>query len=551
MIQPEGAGALAALDAFLNSALREGQLTGAQLDDRHLRFVDQVGRDIEVEVRASSRLRTLFGPGIRRQTAQGWDKISVAQLLAHLSKTGGETFQTRVMDSLGALRSAPSMTSQPADTWDFLTAEQALKAGHPFHPNPRSRDEMTADDAERYAPEHGRAFHLDWYAARPEYVTLNDGAEEHLRHLANADLNNGDAGAGYVPLPWHPWQAERLVAQDAVQDLIERKALIHLGQGEGRWGATSSMRCLHGWHAPFMVKTSLSLRLTNSVRHLSLREVVRGIHISDLLRSDLGRQIKADFPNLNILGEPGYAALQDPAGVVRDDTIVVLRDNPFRDASRSGPVMLAALCEAAVQGRSPLGDMVHALGPGAAPSWFSRFLDVAIWPLLELRARYGLLFGAHQQNLMLALDQGWPKAVWVRDCQGTGHLDSFHQMLTQQCPGIGEGAENVVDAELGDGLVTYYVIINSVLNTLSTLVLDGLADEDHLNDLLRSFLQRARAQTPGDATLYTRLLERPTLTCKGNFATSLSGVNEADGDARGQVASFLDLPNPLLEPAYA
>lgn len=548
MKQTEKAGDFAALNAFLNSALREGQLAEAQLSDGHLAFKDQAGCEISVEIRQKSRFRTLFGTRIRRRAANGWEEISVAQLLTRLSKTGGDTFRTRVMDSLAALRRAPEMRSD-AETWNFLAAEQALKAGHPFHPNPRSRDEMSVDDAARYAPEHEKTFNLHWVAADLGIVTSNAGAARALHLLADADL--GTIDQGLVPLPWHPWQAAQLLARQDIQDLVDRRALLDLGPGHGSWGATSSMRCLHGWHAPFMVKTSLSVRLTNSVRHLSVREVARGVHISDLLASDLGLRIKRDFPTLNILGEPGYAALTDPSGAARDDTIVVMRDNPFRDASRPGPVMLAALCEASPDGRAPLGDVVHALGPDAAARWFIRFLEVAIWPLLELRARYGLLFGAHQQNLMLDLENGWPKAAWVRDCQGTGHLDSFHQMLTQQCSGIGKGSENVVGAELGDGLVIYYVVINSVLNTMSTLVLDGLADEDHLIGLLRDFLKRARAQTPGDTALYTRLLERPTLTCKGNFATSLSGVNEADGDARGQVASFLDLPNPLSEPVFA
>ncbi|MEJ6393129.1 IucA/IucC family protein [Gymnodinialimonas sp. 2305UL16-5] len=547
MTDHHSASELAALDAFLNSALREGQLRDAQLSDTYLHFIDHTGRSISVDIRRRSNLRTLFGPGIRHHTPNGYENISVSKLLAHLSQPGGDTFQRRVMDSLDAIRCAPAMKSG-AETWNFLSTEQALKAGHPFHPNPRSRDEMTADEAERYAPEHENTFRLHWFAADPSCVIANAAAADCLRRLVNADF--GAIDPNRIPLPWHPWQAEKLTAQNAIRDMMDGGELVDLGRGRGFWGATSSMRCLHGWHAPFMVKTSMSLRLTNSIRHLSLREVVRGVHISELLNSDLGARIKQDFPTLNILGEPGYAALRGASDAVRNDTLVVLRDNPFRDAAQAGPVMLAGLCEASPDGLSPLGDLVQALGPDAASQWFKRFLDVAIWPLLELRARYGLLFGAHQQNMMLSLDHGWPHSVWVRDCQGTGHLDSFHNMLIQECPGIGEGAENVVGTELGDGLVTYYVVVNSALNTLSTLVLDGLADEAHLVGVLREFLRSARAQTPGDPTLYTRLLEHPTLTCKGNFATSLSGVNEADGDARGQIASFLELPNPLLEPVH-
>jgi N2-citryl-N6-acetyl-N6-hydroxylysine synthase len=100
---------------------------------------------------------------------------------------------------------------------------------------------------------------------------------------------------------------------------------------------------------------------------------------------------------------------------------------------------------------------------------------------------------------------------------------------------------------MGDGLLTYYVVVNTVMHTLATLVLDGVASEPGLIDIWRDALQRWQRETPGDPTLYTRLLERPGLTCKGNFSTSLSGVNEADGDAGGQLAAFLEIPNPVIE----
>ncbi len=534
----------AALDAFLNSALREGKLCDPQLDQTQLSFADPAGGRFLVGLRATSSLRFLSNGQVRHETGGTRTDSSADTLLATLAADGGPTFRARVLDSLDAIRAAPKPRRAP-ETWSFLEAEHALKAGHPFHPNPRSRDEMTAAEAHLYAPEQEGRFPLRWMAAAPDACIASPDAAALMRKLAESD--GVHAPPARLLLPWHPWQSDRLLALPDIRRLIDNGQLHDLGPGSSDWGATSSMRCLHGWHAPFMVKTSLSLRLTNSTRHLSLREVRRGLHISNLLGSNLGRRIAQEFPTLHILGEPAFAALRGPSGDAMEETISVLRDNPFRDATTPGPHVLAALCEAPSEGRSPLGVLVASLGPEAAAPWFRRFLDVAIWPLLELRARHGLLFGAHQQNLMLQLSDNWPKAAWVRDCQGTGHLAGFHDKLTRACPGIGEGSENVVDAELGDGLMVYYVVVNSVLNTLATLVLDGLAREETLHDAWRQFLTRARNSTPGDPTLYDRLLTRPTLTCKGNFATSRSGVNEADGDARGQLASFFDLPNPLRE----
>ena len=535
---------LPALDAFINSVLRENRLIKARLQDSWLIFRDHHNDLVKIELKAHSSLRVLCSGKIIRGENSAAEHISIKQLLADLSSTGGDVFQARVLNSLEAIRAAPARAGR-ADTWTFQQAEQALKAGHTFHPNPRSRDEMTPSDAKRYAPEHGGKFSMRWVAARPDQLKINPGAETLFRQLAMTDV--GASPNELIPLPWHPWQAKQLFQSASVQDLFATGDLQDLGEGLNSWTPTSSMRCIHAFHAPFMVKTSLSLRLTNSIRHLSLREVLRGIHVTGLLNSKLGQQIQCDFPSLNILGEPGYATLRDRSGVILDTTTVALRDNPFRSETLPGPVLLAALCEQSPHGMSPLGELVTRLGPDAATRWFTEFLNSVIWPILELRARYGLLFGAHQQNLMVGLTDGWPTAAWVRDCQGAGHLDSFTDRLSQGYPEIGEGTENTVDAELGDGLVIYYVVVNSVLNTLTTLVLDGLAKEQELYAIWREFLVRSCQQTPGDDTLYRRLLDRPTLTCKGNFATSISGVNEADGDASGLIATFFELDNPIME----
>lgn len=536
----------AALDAFLNAALREGRLDGAVFDHDHLRFRDKTGERYAVTVRARSSFRCLFDTPILAGKGPAARPISVETLLARLSG-GDAVFQARVLDSLAAIRRAPPAPAL-AERWNFAEGEQALKAGHSHHPNPRSRDGMSEADAARYAPELGGRFRLLWLRVDPEVVAAPPETLPLLERLAEAD------GAPPMDLPgaripWHPWQAEQLRQHPTVAAQIAAGRLVPLGPGGGLWTATSSMRTLHNWSAPFMLKVSLNLRLTNSIRTLSGREVARGLQVSALLGSALGAELRAAFPSLRFLGEPGFATLRDDAGGMLADAIVVLRDNPFRDERQPGPVMLASLCEAPPAGPSPLGALIGRLAGGGdtetiACRWFAQFLDVAILPLLEIRARYGLLFGAHQQNLLLDLERGWPAQAWVRDAQGTGHIADFHDRLTEACPSLGEGTENVVTAALGDELASYYIVVNSVLNTLATLVLDGLAAEGALLGLWRERLERARAATPGDPRLYDRLLTAPTLTCKANFATSLSGVNEADGGAEGQLATFLTIPNP-------
>ncbi|MBU3030400.1 IucA/IucC family protein [Paracoccus marinaquae] len=520
-----------ALDAFLNAALREDALPGAQFGQNLLHVPTEDG-PLLIPVAERTRFRTRFRAGLRLSG----QPVSVAEALALLARPFGATFATRVSDSLDAIRRAPPPEGGDPREWTFQQAESALRAGHPCHPNPRSRDEMTADEAARFGPEFGAGFALTWLAAPPDCVTMSPGAARRLQDLARADRAPEAGAAGLLRLPVHPWQALREA------DLIGAADARVLGSGKGEWRATSSMRTLHGWHAPVMLKCSLSLRLTNSTRILQPREMRRGADLAVLLAGPVGQVLHRRFPQMHVLREADHAALIRD-GRIAAETLVSLRDNPFRDPGRPGPVMLASLCEPEPGGISPLARLIP---PGAARAWFARFLTTAIHPLLEIRASHGLLFGAHQQNMMIGLDsRGFPASVWLRDCQGTGYIDSFHEALEAHCPGLGAGAENSVPADLGDRLLTYYVVVNAVMHLLSTLALDGLASEDGLLRDWRDFLVAARADCTGDRTLYEALLDGEGLACKGNFDTSRRGINEADGGGDGQLASFLSLPNPI------
>ncbi|WP_158285683.1 IucA/IucC family protein [Pseudohoeflea suaedae] len=534
---------LPSLNAFLNAALREGLLAEARMTDRHLEFRLPDGELACVTVSAQSRFRCRFSHPV----TSGGIRIGVAELLARLTADADPVFAARVADSVATVRDIADADGEP-EGWTFDEAEMALRFGHVLHPNPRSRDGLTAREAWRYAPESGRSFALSWFAVEPGCTASGGAATDGFNQLAMADGIRVPHGLQAMPV--HPLQLGRFDRNRAALESSGERGIIPLGEGRANWRSTASMRAVHAFHAPYMVKFSLNIRLTNSIRLLAPREVLRGLHVTDLLKSSIGDEIATAFPKLTVLTEPAFVALKGAEGAAVAETIAVLRDNPFRDAGQAGPVILAALCEMPREGVSPLGRMILRLAgqgePGpVARRWFADFLDKAIHPILEMRARWGLLFGSHQQNMMLRLNDGWPDGVVIRDCQGTGHLIGFHDRLAAICPGIGEGAENILDAETGDNLLTYYVVVNSVMNTLATIALDGLADEAALYDVWRAFLERAARETPGDAALYRKLVAEPRLTAKANFATSLSGVNEADGGSEAQLAQFIDLENPL------
>lgn len=78
----------------------------------------------------------------------------------------------------------------------------------------------------------------------------------------------------------HPWQADYLLEQDWCQRLVEKGALRDLGEAGAPWLPTSSSRSLYSETNSDMIKFSLSVRLTNSVRTLSVKEVKRGMRLA-------------------------------------------------------------------------------------------------------------------------------------------------------------------------------------------------------------------------------------------------------------------------------
>jgi len=49
-------------------------------------------------------------------------------------------------------------------------------------------------------------------------------------------------------------------------------------------------------------------------------------------------------------------------------------------------------------------------------------LNVYLEPLLIAASHCGFLISAHQQNTLLALEDGWPVAAYIRDGQGTAFV---------------------------------------------------------------------------------------------------------------------------------
>ncbi|UUP16578.1 IucA/IucC family protein [Nitratireductor thuwali] len=474
-------------------------------------------------------------------------------------------FLTRVLDSAGAIAevSQAAGVERPFAAGDpgFIEAEKALRFGHAVHPSPRSRDEFTNEDSRRYGPEYGNAFSLRWWAVDPVLLAGDSAAPvsaaQAARSLVALDpalVGRAEAEAGKELMPLHPWQAARLMQEPSIDALMRADRIRDLGLGDPQWRATTSLRTVYSADADWMLKFSLSLRLTNSRRLVEEHECARGLSVYRLLAGPVGQALEARCPGFHVMGEPAWLALRAPDGSIIKETMVSFRENPFRGAHQPKAAVLAALCERHQDDRySHLADLVRriAKAEGEAPErvaerWLGRFLQVAIAPFLIAQGDFGLLFGAHQQNLVLGLREGWPDRLYFRDCQGTGYVRSFLPRLREHLPEAGAAMDHVFGTQEAARIVGYYLFVNGAFPVVGALAAAGLGDEDRLFARFRAFVERLAAEPIEDRTCLDYLLSSPTIGAKGNFMISLGNINE-NTDVTDPLAGYVQLPNPLAK----
>ncbi|ELY65183.1 IucA/IucC family protein [Natrinema versiforme] len=450
----------------------------------------------------------------------------------------------------------------------FREAEQSLVFGHLRHPTPKSRRGMERD-AERYAPELEGSFPLHYVRAAPEIVESESAREDSAAEWVRKALREDPAVAesvldGYlaeddVILPVHPWQAERLFERDAVQELVAAGELESLGELGREFYPTTSVRTLYAPDSPFMVKGSLAVEITNSLRTNKRPELERGVAISDLLATDLGDDLRERYPGFDVVRDPAYLTIDpDALGLEGDESgfEIVLRENPFRgaDARRATPVV--ALCQDGIgDSDSRLGRVVRAIadreGRDAAAvseEWFRRYLSISVRPLLWLYLERGIGLEAHQQNSMLTLDEaGYPDEFRYRDNQGYYFPESAYERLESLLPGVGERAGSVCPDTVADERIRYYIILNNAFGVINAFGTAGLVDEHRLLAVLRAELESLREFDRPGTSILDPLLESATVPCKANLLTRFRGLDELDAPSLDEQSVYADVRNPLVD----
>jgi len=565
-IQPGICAQTASLQALLNTFLREivpdsfsltSGGTAVEIPLSHL----PARLRVKIEYFSQAGPHHFGAAQIRFASSSAWQAASPVQVITLIAQECFSRLNARdpgklpeflrgVFNSNAEIEKILRRVGDTPDPDSFLAAEQALSYGHWLHPTPKSRDGLTDWQQAAYAPEYGGWFQLTFFAADKSIVS--QGAAQG----SAADMAGqipGAAGAfqlnpGEILIPAHPLQAQALRLDPAVQALLASGRLRDLGAAGCEFSATSSVRTLFSPDCPWMLKFSIPVRLTNSLRVTLRNELDVGVSMARLLD-------KLEFGKNNlrfqIIGDPAYLTLDMPD---RSESgfEVIFRQNPFTIRQGKGIYNLAALTADPLPGRSALLTSIikrlaasHGKTPAAtARLWFEAYLDCMLDPVLELYDRHGIALEVHQQNSLLDLSTGLPSRGYYRDNQGYFITDASFPRLSALEPSLaGQPALVYPRAHINERLA-YYLVVNQLFAVIRRLGCDGLVEEPALLLQLRRRLSAAASRFTGAAAGFAEyLLTAPALAAKANLLTRVHNVDELETAA--QEGLFLQVKNPI------
>jgi len=446
------------------------------------------------------------------------------------------------------------------DSARFIDAEQSMLYGHWRHPTPKSRQGMTEWQHDSFAPELCGQFQLHYFAVTRSLVR-QQSALSHTTEQLLSRLLTGHAAAqralrfahdrGEVLVPVHPLQVDWLLHQRQVQSWLCAGQLREVGRLGPRFTATSSVRTVYNPDLDWMLKLSIPVKITNSLRFNRRAELPAGVCMARLFQA-LGQRA-----GLRCLADPAYLSVECPSGG-ESGFELLLRENPFRRGLDSGVCCVAALVQESLPHRaSRLRTLLEGLalteGRSAAAvsvDWLSRYLHCAIEPLLRLYDEHGIALEAHQQNSLLDISAGYPRAYYFRDNQGYYLSSQQRSHLIALAPELLQHPELFFDDQLIQRRFSYYLMSNQLFAVVQRLGAEGLLDEASALGLIRARLSALRAHMAGPGKqLLEALLERPTLPYKANLLTRVHDLDELSPEL--EQAVYVEVDNPLRAPALA
>ncbi|MFC5703309.1 IucA/IucC family protein [Cohnella faecalis] len=399
---------------------------------------------------------------------------------------------------------------------DYLSSEQSLLCGHPFHPFPKNTMGFSEDDVRTFCPELHASFRLCYAAVRKdifreEWVSEQRRIELHESVKTHARQALQEQSEGYEILPIHPWQYEHVQTIGIVKDYIRERKIVLLGSCGPLAYPTSSVRTVFIPDMKCNIKLSLNIQITNMTRNNNKEQMRRTLDAAGYLKR---RDCFAKEPNTQIAYEEGVCTCH-----FDDDETTKLFTIAYRPIAfdTTSTYVLSSLVEAPVRGAPSrlfsLMDRRH------VDRWFRQYLAISLLPIVRIAEEKGIHFEAHLQNALLTVKNGMPHTFIIRDLEGV----SVNR----------EKAEEAADTagplfyskEAAWARTSYYFVVNHLGSFIHAMARDARVEEEHFWEIVRDVLVQEYEKSGNE---YVRhLLTADAFYAKKNLMSCLAGNSEA------------------------
>lgn len=441
---------------------------------------------------------------------------------------------------------------------EYISSEQNLLTGHPFHPTPKSRSGWSEAEQRQYSPEHGARLQLRYFSVPADWIISDslDGQDvaSQLQQLTGHGLQ---ADAGRLILPLHPWQADWMLQQPRIRTAMDAGDIQDLGCHGQNFYPTASIRTMVAEDASAFLKLSLNMRITNCVRNNARHELSAALMASRLYRP-VKMHMKERFPHFHVLEEQAYLSISFPEDrqknarrykEIEDGFGMVLREGlaPVM-ADGITPMVCAALFGNGQAGRAQVAALVekyaHRHGLSLTQGicqWFLLYAELAIFPVFYLLFEKGIAFEPHMQNSVVGLAQdGAPARFFVRDLELTRLTPAGAALAGAHTENQQELADVICSDDAGWTRIAYCLLVNNICEVIATLANGNHARYLDLWACLRSTLQRYLAvyDHPEATRRIQGLLSGEPMPVKGNLLIRF--LKQAD-----RKAAYFPLNHPL------
>lgn len=468
------------------------------------------------------------------------------------TEEGLDRFTQRIKSSVRNLQitSEAILERQKPISYSFLESEQILPVGHNLHPFTKSRMGFSEEEQKRYAPEFENGFQLDYFLIHKDCISEQSlsgiSAKEIFATLASVpEEYYFDNIADYYIVPCHPWEAQYLMSTEEYPEMIGSGLVIHIGKLGEEFYATSSIRTLYSPQFNWMLKFSLHVLMTGSVRTNSLKDLRRG-YASSVWWNERKALFEKNFPDFKLLSEPSTLSVFFKEENI-DSFNILVRENPF--SSQDKVLLLARLCQDESTDDQNfttiffknLAETLQTSPEQTITIWFKRYTQLLLSPLNTLFKEFGMAPEVHQQNLLIQLnDELLPQTIYVRDGQGyllkEGYKEKYKKSI-EECPEIEDLF--IRDERLLD-IISHHLLVSNFAALISSLGKTRLIKEQKLINILYDEFINLHQSESSDLTDYA--LHQRYWAVKSNLQ---SAILDVDGGINASSISYAKVPNLL------